>query len=260
MSEFLKLVLAALLSGSVVAALVGGAFSLWTSHSDIQQKNVALAMQVSETHLKDNPEQVAIYAAMMTGGGLIPRDLGCSIVGLALFTGKGKPDVFNGVIAALPASVVDKDFASAPCDLKGYGSPAVVSDAPAQTTGRDNCPTGKLYTQFGSQDQLTAGKQLKAVFAGAVPKAVVTSPEIVAQFDSASPVVRYFFREKEEAARLWQAAIETAIPGVDVKYAYIPGYEAAIGSDSQDTFELWWPKSVRIDDVRAPQCTTPTDS
>jgi hypothetical protein len=259
MSEFLKLVLAAVLSGSVVAALVGGAFSMWTSNSTIQQKNVELAMQVSESHLEDNPEQVAIYAAIMAGGGLIPRDLGCSIVGLALFTGKGKPDVFNGVIAALPASVVDKDFSSAPCNLKGFSAPAVVSDAPAQTTGQDNCPTGKLYTQLGRHEQQTAGKQLKAAFAAAVPKAVVTSPEIVAQFDAANPVVRYFFREKEDAARLWQAAIETAIPGVDVKYAYIPGYEAAIGSDSQDTFELWWPKSVPIGNVRAPQCVTPAD-
>ena len=54
---------------------------------------------------------MAIYAAIMAGGGLIHATLGCSIVGLALFTGQRvKPDVFNGVIAALPLPRRDKDF------------------------------------------------------------------------------------------------------------------------------------------------------
>ena len=32
----------------------------------------------------------------------------------------------------------------------------------------------------------------------------------------------------------------------DVKYAYIPGYETAIGEKNSHTFELWWPAGIDV--------------
>ena len=199
----------------------------------------------------------------MVDGKLIPQPLGCDLVGLALFTGSSTPTIINNVRSALRPDLVNSSFAAPPCDLQHYGAvdPATEKDTPPppppgpatpqQVLG---CPAGRLYTQFGAESQRSFGNQLKAALSGA---ATVEPPEVVNGFDATNIVVRYFFAEMAPEAAKWQALLEAALPGTDVKYAYVPGYEAAIGSNKKATFELWWPATkTPAEKVLTPACSS----
>ncbi len=47
--------------------------------------------------------------------------------------------------------------------------------------------------------------------------------------------------------------MEAMLKGIDVKYAFIPGYEERMRG--RERFELWWPKSVALpEDYAVPSC------
>lgn len=265
MPTFWETVLTSIISAGVVSAAITGGVSLWNSASDRDQKNVALILQTNEAQLRDSPAHAAIYAALMVDGKLIDEKLGCDLVGLALFTGKSTREIFIDVVNALSPEEIATRYSSPPCNLAKIATPPAEVDTideqplPAATA---QCPPGRLFTQFGAEEQRAFGTQLqKAVAQGNLGGARVEAPEVVKGFDAKNPVVRYFFTDRQEAARSWQSLLEAMIPGIDVKFAYTPGYEAAFSSDRKDTFELWWPKGLATPaSIGAPVCAVAATS
>ncbi len=262
MGAISQAVLTSVISAGVVSAIVTGGVSLWNAHNDVEQKNTAMILQAADLKLKDDPAGAAVYAALMVDGHLIPASVGCNVVGLALFTGKSTPAVFTSVFAALPTALIDQNFSQPPCNIKAFAevpqpTPAPPVDTPLQQVV---CPTGTLYTQFGGEDQRDFGKKIQVALNASNPQGNVTAPQIIDKFDAKAPVIRYFFDSQADNAKRWQGLLQAALGGTPVGSAFVPGFQAAIGTDKQATFELWWPASMKPVNVKNTPCSAAVTS
>lgn len=251
------------LVSSVATALVNANSTKQTTTATTDQKNVELVLKVHEDDdAAGMPEKGATYAALMAEAGLIDPSFACSLVGFAIYEkGDAALTVIKSVRASLDPAFIEKNFAKQPCDAQHFGDidqSTVKGDAAStQPTESFVCPGGVLYTQFGSAEQGTFGTTLRLDVNQSLGGTPVTQPQIIAKYNADSVVVRYFFQSQEDEARRWQLAIESAVGhAVDVKYAYVPGYETAIGAARKATYELWWPAGIKTPATVVPvQCT-----
>ena len=270
----LPVILTTIISSSLVTGiattLINNFYLDSRGQSEAQRQNMAALLKMATADLKDDPVTAATYSGIMAEQLLVPSDFSCRVVGIELFNTQKKGvqaiDLANSVRSSVSETMLNTVFDKWPCDVKSLGAtkPADEKPAPAEQPAAEfACPTGQLFTQFGADEQSSFGKALAQKLNPALAAgSQVTAPQVIASYDSKNVVVRYFFKDMDQTAQNWTALLQQALhsSAVSVKYAYIPGYEQAIGDSHDHTFELWWPKSIPTPDpatLAAVHCKSP---
>lgn len=226
-------------------------FDRWAENNKItidrQHSNIERVIEIWD---KDgDTQQKAVFTGVLVQSEMVPKDTACSLIAYAL-TSPNQNEVYRSLISVFPENVRDELFVKAECDLDNYISPPDLDsdrDPSPSPTGRLECPTGILFTQFGERQQIDFGRELQAVSPmRSDSRFEITAPEHIDGFDAENITIRYFIREKKRQARQWHDYLEAILPEVDVKYAYLSGFEGNLFDEDQ--FELWWPSSKPVPD------------
>ncbi|MFN3225408.1 MAG: hypothetical protein ACE360_04060 [Hyphomicrobiales bacterium] len=187
----------------------------------------------------------AVFTGVLVQSGMVPPSTACSLVAYALST-EDRVAVFRSLASTFPAEARSELFVNPECNLTAsYTTPVGLveqSDSVVETGEAVSCPSGRVFTQFGSVEHMDFGRQLQSFATGRPFE--ITAPEHIDGFDTENVVVRYFDREKENAAAEWHDYLERVMPEIDFKYAYVPGFDDVVGG--RDQFELWWPQRREV--------------
>jgi hypothetical protein len=192
---------------------------------------------------QNNFETKAIYLSMYVKSGLVDGDMACPLISFAMSSDPERK-IARALLTTFGSEYIFANLDKGHCDLAKY---LIDSSVDESSKGGDSvnadkaisCPTGTLYTQFGAESAMDAARRLtrrENAFS-------ITEPDFVEGYDGKYPVIRYFNKSDEGAAKAWHDYLERNIPKVDFKYAELSGYEASV---KPKTFELWWPKSTSV--------------
>lgn len=211
----------------------------------IEQQHINIDRVIEVWNEQGNINEKAVFTAVLVQSGMVPASTACSLVAYALST-NDRDAVYRSLAATFPIEQRTELFASPECDINAYVSPTgLVEQSPTLPSHGNNlvtCPTGRLYTQFGLLDQISFGRQLQSFLTDQPFE--ITVPEHVDGFDARHAVIRYFDRDMETQAAAWHDYLEIVLPDIDLKYAFVPGFETALSG--RDQFELWWPSSIQV--------------
>ena len=264
-----QLVIAAIgvvLGSSVLSAALNNYFTIQRNSQVDRQTNISTLVSLNTDKLKENYPDAAAFAGLMVDQRLLgPTDV-CAFIRYDVYkaqrtTPPQSLDVLNAILGAMKSGEGAKLLSNPDCPVANVEDQGTEkASPPVQPSQTLTCPDGVLYTQFALPEQVPAAKALAEKVNAAVGRTAVTAPQVIANYDSANVVVRYFFKDPavEAQAQHWEQLLDAVIGGTpDVKYAYIPGYEQAIGPAHELTFELWWPKSapvVTTDKLKSVSC------